>query len=244
MKVLIAAPVRNRAWVLPEFLDALDTSVKFAQQYLEDFVFRSYFIVNNSEDDSADILRNRNYSVVTHNFSDPTESEIRGKYSFSKLATLRNKILDYASIHRFDYVLSVDTDILLPKRAVLDLINDHWLSSNSHIVVSPLVRNYAGDHFPAHNIMEEYEPREYRSLIDFPKDTMVRVDLLGAVTLIPSTFFGCRYAQTPNGEDRAFCEDIRATGGLLYVDTRIRCTHVMEPGLYVKAGLPKWNDPQ
>lgn len=239
MKILVAVPVRNRAWVLPE------TFERFKNLHVPSHVHLDfYFLVNNSNDESEEMIKEYGFNYDVMNLENPTCSEVRGHYSHNHLSIIRNKLLSYASEHQYDFVITSDSDILLPSETIVKLLEGYSLLKQKYItdkiVVSPLVRNYEYDSFPAHNVAKKDENGKFKSLTKFPHDHHFEVDLLGAVTFIPKSLFHCKYGDHPFGEDAVFCSDVVMNGGHLFIDPTIRTVHVMKKGLYVKAGLPEW----
>lgn len=231
MKIVIGMLVRNRAWVLQETLDYL----KSALEYFPPNQIGWEVIVNNSIDESEEILKKNFIPYSVYNFDNPTSSEKRGTYSYSHLAELRNMLLDGSKKKQANFLFMVDSDILVPENTLYRLFMKSY-QLHHKAVLSPLVRNYPHDTYFAHNAML-LKNGNYQHYIPMPKNELVEVDLLGAATWIPSCYFDCRYGFHPCGEDAIFCQQVKESGGSLYVDTGILTTHVMEPGLYVKAGF-------
>src|SRR3972149_412413 len=112
--ILIGSPIRNRGWILPEYL----THLEFLDYPKENLAF--HFILNDSTDDSKYWLENwknlnenkyRYVKIEEINFSYPEDlgcfgngrsgsakiSQVRRQYTYKALAELRNKLLDSAN---------------------------------------------------------------------------------------------------------------------------------------------------
>src|SRR5690242_5870846 len=110
-KVIIGCPVRNRAWILPEYMQAL-SNINF-----KDVIY--FFLENNSEDETFSILEsfeNENPDCVVYQLKDEGFAYWRrGEYSRDKykyLANLRNQFLEDCMSSDADYILSIDSDII------------------------------------------------------------------------------------------------------------------------------------
>lgn len=207
-KVFIGAPVRNRAWVLGRHLDSL-----MAQDVDKEFKY----ILNDSEDETEQILIDQGIPYVTHNLG-KKYGHVRGQYSYGNLALLRNILLHEFLQSDCDYLLSIDTDIIIPEGSLQQLID------NDLDVCSMLIQNHPK--IKAHNAMIGG-----RHVPEF-KEGIIPVDLTGAVYLIKREVVeaGARYALHPIGEDEPFCEQARRHGYRLFVDTRLRPIHAYAEG--------------
>jgi glycosyltransferase involved in cell wall biosynthesis len=111
-RVLIASPVHNRAWVLPEFLEcikSLDTT---------DLEVDYYFFCNDCTDNSADILRqwnNGNVHVAHISIDLPVYQRNMSHITdmYTRLKIVRDTIRKHAVDNGFDYLFCVDSDTLV-----------------------------------------------------------------------------------------------------------------------------------
>jgi len=207
MKIMIGSPVRNRGWVLRRYLDAL------LRQKVNNADIEFMFVLNDSVDDTEDILKEYNMNYVTHNLNDSSGS-VRGEYSFNHLAEVRNRLLQEFLNSDADYLFSVDTDIIVPEGGLRRLID-----SNKDII-SMLIKNHPT--LKAHNIMINS-----KHLQTIPKG-IIQVDVTGAVYLIKRKVIesGVRYNYSINGEDVPFCKSAYEHGFSIFCDTSIRPIHV------------------
>lgn len=208
-KVFVGAPVRNRGWVLERHLEGVldqDVDMEFC------------YILNDSTDDTEEILKGYGFPYITHNLGG-NHGHTRGQYSFDSLSKLRNKLLDEFLKSDCDYLFSVDTDIIIPKGSLRQLIED------DKDVVSMLIKNHPT--MQAHNVMIDG-----RHLPLVPEG-VIECDLTGAVYLIKREVIeaGVRYAHSIRGEDVPFCESAKKEGYKLYCDTRLRPIHAYKRGV-------------
>lgn len=238
-KILIGCPVRNRRWILPQFLESINKVEEYTKnQFPVEIDF--YFIINNSTDDTEEILSQ--YPHTIYDLPEPSESEVRGKYSLSHLAQLRNELLLYASENEYDFLFSVDSDILLEKECLAQLLYMYDEEPTPGLF-SPAVRNIpyppnGNDQYPAHNAMIlDQDNITYKHLLSIARNRGIfEVDLLGAATLIPKQFFSCRYGHHNQGEDAIFCQEVKKMGGRLWVSNYSPTIHCMKKDLFVRSG--------
>ncbi|MGE5415321.1 MAG: glycosyltransferase [Acidobacteriota bacterium] len=221
-RVLIGCPVRNRAWILPSYLDSL-LNLNYPEE------LREYaFIVNDCVDDTWQILQEfaLNCSSPVHlivkNMGSKT-STIRGGYNLNGLVVLRNELLNVFLRTKCSHLFSVDSDILVKSESLRRLLE------LGIPIVSGLVRNdhHLGD-LGFYNILQE-EHGHLVPIRDFPRDQVISVDCTGAAYLIKREVIeaGVRYKMHRQGEDAGFCEEARKFGFTMSCHTGIECEHVM-----------------
>ena len=119
-KILITAPVHQDAKVFKEYLWSLDRLI-----IPEDYKVYKYFYLHNA-DNLKKFLQPNEYEV----FKDETKvqesntTHIWTDENFSAVAKMRTKALEYARKHNFDYIFSVDSDVILHKESLVDLLNE------------------------------------------------------------------------------------------------------------------------
>lgn len=209
MKVMVGAPVRNRAWVLPRFIEAIKK---------QDIPFETCFIVNDCTDSTKEILDNAGFTTFLHNL-DSEHGHVRGEYSLGNLALLRNVLLDKFLESDCDYLFSVDTDVIIPDGSIQKLIDE------DKDIISMLIRNHPT--LMAHNILNNY--KHFKEI----PEGVIPVDLTGAVYLIKRAVIeaGVRYGYSPLGEDTIFCDMAREKGFGIFCNTTIKPIHVYAEGM-------------
>ncbi len=226
-KVLIGCPIRNRAWILPHYLEALK-GLDYNHKDIE-----YCFIVNNSTDDTLEILKNFRYRtpslvrIITCDLA-REKNHRRGYYSLSHLATLRNILLAEFLKSDASYLFSVDSDIILPphalkslQRADCDIISA--LVCNGHEIGDPDI----------YNILNRRLNGRYEYIRNFPQEEVFAVDCTGAAYLIKRDVIAkhqVRYSATCGSEDIGFCEDARAKGIGIYCHPAVKARHEMIEG--------------
>lgn len=241
-RIMIGCPVRNRAWILPRYLEHLKR-LDYPAHLLE-----YCFIINNCTDHTEALLTKYALQsavptrlikadsgspepVITFQTGAGARKEYgghqRGRYSLTRLAVLRNMLLEAFLDSPCHYLFSLDSDILAPPHTLSNLL------ANDLPVVSALVCNghQVGDE-GIYNVLRR-EANHYEFIRDFPRDRCFEVDCTGAAYLIRRDIiedYGVTYSAEKGGEDIGFCEMAAAQGIKLYCDGRIECMHVMEEG--------------
>lgn len=231
-RVLIACPVRNREKILPEYLDRLLT-LKYPRDRIS-----FYFIVNNSEDRTEEILwefacryeifyEDIKIQKVTFDCLPPdTRQAVNRKRLYSPLAIMRNMVRDWAITTGVDYLFSVDSDILLETNHLQQLL------SHGKDCVAGLICNCPGT--SAMNFLDYDEDTDRYFRIDppdkpFDRSGLIQVDLTGAVILISRhAFLSGQWYEGKSGEDEGFARHMRRSGIQMWVDCDCRPEHVMD----------------
>jgi len=224
--VMVGAPVRDRAWILPTYLEHI-----YNLNYDKKKIILC-FVINDSRDASESIINKwlaeygEEYSstIVVHcnqgQIPDERTHYVREKI-YHTLSIVRNKFLDTALRSRADYLFSVDSDILVQPETLNEL-----LKSDKDIVAAQ-IWNDASKRYP--NILMKNKAGTIRHYFDFPKNSLFKCDVTGAVYLISRRVLeaGVRYGYHRQGEDITFCEDAKAKRFTIWANTSVCCDHIM-----------------
>ena len=233
MKVLVASPVCNRAWIIREFLACLENLDKGEHQV--DY----YFIENGSTDETLAILWDHcdnkdGWTVGCMELQEPVydrgESPVE---SLNRLAKVRDKLRTLAIAGDYDYLLSVDSDILVPTNLLVDL-----LAHEQHFVAATVAN-------PAYPLFSAVNAHRYIPATGGPLGNKARwtrwvysgeglheVGSTGAVFLADREALekgNYLFLEEPGMEDLP--EDVRfslsckAQGICEYLDESLRCWH-------------------
>jgi hypothetical protein len=267
MRVLIGCPVKDRAWILPTYLQSVLDLI-----YPKDKI-SLYWIVNNSSDASFLMLSSFKeqfdhvYEKITIEVcNDPNvpkdirRRDIRRDHTYNWLPKLRNKLLDKCIELDCDYLLSCDCDILM-KDETLQRLLDHKEHCVSSLVYNGYLHRPTG--FPASyspienaylfpnclNWDEEKQiyihirSRCIREPQDNPIGKTIVAHFTGACILISKELCGkSRYAYFNRGEDEPFCRGARERGYNVLCDVSMFNAHIMSESLlqlYQNGLLPK-----
>lgn len=228
MIVAIGSIIRNRAWVLPDYLAALQSMrIDGERGYL--------FIENDSEDSTPDILinfaDNEEAFAKVSLVKTGAESWDHHQYDYANLASLRNRLLEWFLITGADFLMSVDSDVIVRPDTFEKLYETHQRTGG--IVGAPIC-NVAGQSLEGHtpgNFMV-LENGAYRHPATYPMSGEYEVDLTGAVYLIPRWVIeqGARYGDYPQGEDIPLCAVAQTLGCLIHMNMDAQCEHRMVKG--------------
>jgi len=222
-RVLIGCPVRNRAWILPRYLQCLQ-KLDYPPDLLE-----YCFIVNGCEDNTPAVLED--FAAVCNGTARIIYADVpashghrRGQYNLQYLAYLRNLLLSAFLQTKCQYLFSLDSDILAPRQALKQLIADDC------DIISALVCN--GHLLKEQNLFNvlRKENGNYVHMRNVPRDRVFTVDCTGAAYLIKRRViekYGVRYSAQNGAEDIGFCEMAQSMGITICCDGRIECEHIM-----------------
>ena len=230
-RIMIAAPVRNRAWILTRYLDAI-IRLDYPKEYIS-----LLWIANDCQDDTFSILQTWERILSPMGYADVavcsvdtgrTESEYKGKIrlagprhrAYPILANLRNIIREVAIAQDVDYLLSVDSDIILHPDTLKRLLN-HRVGS-----VAALIDNGFGTYnYLSYNETKNkfYRERESPSKSIFPVGLTGACCLYSKKSLIEGHFFVGR-----TGEDEGMALSLKSAGIQMYVDGTLKLEHIME----------------
>jgi len=156
----------------------------------------------------------------------------RASYDLSRLAALRNQLLNIFLQSDCEYLFSLDSDILAPPDILTRLI------ANNCDIISALVCNghELGDK-SIYNVLVWNEKGKLVHRREFPRDRVFPVDCTGAAYLIKREViaeYGVRYSSNQGAEDIGFCLAAQHKGLGIYCDGRLECDHIMNESL----GIP------
>ncbi|RXZ78198.1 glycosyltransferase [Paenibacillaceae bacterium] len=235
--VTIAAPIRNRAYILNQYLHHLQ-QIDYPKERIN-----IHFVVNDSVDESLQILLKfkKNYGkeynkvvIETYNRRVPEDrriSHIRNNYIFEHLSVMRNYILSKV---KTDYLFSCDSDILVPENIIRKLL------AHDKDIVSGLIFNGYVDHvvhpyestnlmkYDFHGKLNHVSNYKIMTAKDKNISELLEVDVTGAVILLTSDVCKqAKYGWHFQGEDIYFCNQAKEKGYKIYCDIGAFCSHIM-----------------
>lgn len=222
--IMLFTPIKNRGWVLPEFLEGI-----YNLDYPKDKI-RVVFILNDSSDASESYVKQWKHKyeqeylgidVVIYNINAPDDKRNQRRLNsfYSYLAVIRNHGLH--QLRNEDYVFSVDSDIILKPNTLKQLI-----SHKKDIVASLVPNNIAETVF---NILDWNSQDVAKHISNIPENKLIEVGFTGACYIINSRVInaGVRYGYHIQGEDGYFCKMALERGFKLYCDTSLKQIHKM-----------------
>ena len=214
-KVLIAAPLRQDPKIFEEYQKGLDALI------MPDGVIADRYFVVNDCDEVIPYIRGAEYDVVNNNAMAYQNHLWTGEL-IGNMAAYRNMTIRKALEGGYDYLLSVDTDLVLEEHTLMQLMEDDkdcvavmfWTNGWSNC--------WMYDQVSENNLPEWQQPGLYR------------VGGTGALFLIKRKVLeaGVDYTPIPNlrkavfGEDRHFCIRAVCNGFELWADNRCQPAHL------------------
>lgn len=237
-KIAIGCPCRNRAWILPDYLKALESINYPNKQYI--------FVENDSTDDTLDILQEFKFKhestqldMLRHTADVPGEG--RNEYSqneYKNLCEIRNYFIErFLVMTDADFLFSVDSDIIVPPDILDEDIHGLWaLSCKGNEIMGAAISNIPNTEIDGHT-PTNFMVKRGDSFIHpptYPLSELFRVAMVGAVSLIPrkilqqmyDTNKGKVYKPHHQGEDLGFALNV-PEGTKFYVNMDCRPEHRM-----------------
>ena len=180
-KIMITAPVHQDAKIFREYLWSLDR-LEIPKGYTVD----KYFYLHNA-DNLKKFLQPNEYEI----FKDNTKVEqsdithIWKTENFSAVAQMRTKALERARQLQYDYIFSVDSDVILHKNNLIELLeNNKDVISKTYWTVFDL--NYPDLLLPnCYDYIDNAGKRVFiNGLEEIKKEGIHKVGVTGACTLI------------------------------------------------------------
>lgn len=214
-KVLIAAPLKQDVRIFREYQAALDRLI-----VPEGVTVDRFFVVNDCPEIISEIRGD--YIVIdTGDEYRKTENDhVWGQANLDKMPRLRNACVQRVLDLGYNYLFSVDTDVILQPETLVTL-----LAAGKDIISEIFWTN----HWCNAWMYDQYSgaSAEWRT------PGLYQVGMTGACTLMAADVFraGVDYSPIPNlrllwGEDRSFCIRAACHGFELWVDTNYPATHL------------------
>ncbi|MDF2713726.1 MAG: glycosyltransferase [Paenibacillus sp.] len=248
--MLVASPVHQRPNILEPFLESLAG--------LEQLSAAANFMFFDDNENEASSLMLREFqashvgTVIFASDRGVSPAYSRDEYTHYwkeeliwKVAAMKDRMLQYAAEHKYDYIFLIDSDLVLHPRTLEQLIaaekdivaNVFWTKWQPNTMEMPQVwlqDEYAMYRKRRNESITEEEGKA-RMMAFFNRlrvPGLYEVGGLGACTLISRKAInaGVRFAEIGNlsfwGEDRHFCIRAKALGFTLYVDTHYPAYHI------------------
>lgn len=246
-KILIGSPVKQKSNILKEFLLGLEEAEKGQNQVTY------YFVDDNTEVASSDLLKAfaEKNDVIIKNGSElydaevPYDGHIWRAANLEKVTIYKNEIISYCINNGFDYLFLIDSDIVIDKKSLLQLLSDNvdivsnvfWNQWRKNGILTPqcfwIPDIYVQDKaFNVPMTFEEAHQIRMEMVERLKSPGLYKVDGLGACTMISrrALEMGVSFKEIPNlripGEDRPFCIRAGALGIDLYMDSTYPAYHI------------------
>ena len=222
IRVLLAAPLRQDARIFREYQAALDRLI-----LPEGVTLDRFYVVN----DCAEIIPEIRGEHIVMDTGDVyrkvKDDHIWTPANLDKMPALRNACIQRVLDGGYDYLFSVDTDVILQPETLAQL-----LEADKDIV---------SEIFWTNGWCNAWMCDQASGMPDTWKTPgLYRCGMTGACTLIKREVFerGVNYSPIPNivkalwGEDRWFCIRAAVLGAEMWVDTHYPATHLFTEQAY------------
>lgn len=249
--ILIAAPIYDRAWILPYWIEAIEKQV-FPKERLG-FIFE----LGPDDDETHDILWSWQNSrpqfktfdaqvlmTIAHD-THPDGLRVWQPSKYYNMVTMRNNLLERATVlsDKFDYYFSLDSDIILEDPLTLQKLVDKAEEDPERHVLSPLMYMTPFDtNFPS--VMSWIDGPGRRAVRDSSKcqigQTFEADIVMAAVFMQKCVYTTARYRWHRQGEDLGFATELNELGFKSFGAWDIYCPHLMNKDMlkdYVKTGI-------
>jgi len=231
-RVLIGAPVYDRAWILNDWFAAIEQ-----QDFPLDQIGFIFEAAPNDEETVNCLMEwhSRHPEVqcfdVEINTVTKHEAHPEGKRKWTRdryhdMVAFRNNLLDRAINHDFERYFSLDTDILLedPKT-----ISELASFTQAPVAASPLMfMTPAGRRYPSVMSWVGRPGVRAKRLPDYPLGTTFEADVIMAAKMMShDVYHNVRYTWHPQGEDLGWSANCHKQGFKLYSLSGIYAPHIM-----------------
>jgi hypothetical protein len=243
MRILISLPIYKREWILPFWLKAIENQTI----PLKDIGFQ--FELGQQDDATHNILWEWNQKHPECWLFDPQINyrethfvHLEGQRAwrrdeYLRMVSFRNNLLEKAASRskKYDYYLSLDSDIILENPKTLETLVSH----NKDIVSPFMFMTPFGREYP--NAMDWASTKErYVGRRKEVGQGLQRADVvMAAVMMSPEVVKNVRYIWHPQGEDLGFASELHKQGYESYIDFDLYVPHIMHQGQlnsYLKNG--------
>ena len=222
-KVLIAAPLRQDPKIFKEFQKGLDSLI------IPDGVKADRFFVVNDCPEVIPEIRNADWTEVNSEDVTVYQNHLWDDELVSNMSVYRNMTIRYALEGGYDYLLSVDTDLVLEEHTLQQLLGDQ------KDIVAGLFWTNGWSNAWLYDQAQGYDP-------EWVKPGLYRVGMSGALILISRKVLeaGVDYTPIPVirkalfGEDRHFCIRAVCAGFEIWGDSHCLPVHLYKEPDYRK----------
>lgn len=223
-ELLIGCPVMKRDWIISHWFEYAYNAAREAG-YVPGFIF----VLDMNDQPMANMILNmaKLYSVNLYicDIDEVERNDIRDWNVLSRLERmvyLRNLLLEGVRKIAPKYFLSLDSDILIEKTAIVSLI-DNLVANEWDAIGGKTFMGHVGTEFPSYGNFRRGSTAIYRE----NQDGVFRVDCIMAIKLMTAAAYGVNYVYAQEGEDIGFSNACTSQGLKLGWDGSHTSKHVM-----------------
>lgn len=222
MKVVVGCPIKNRAWIFPDWLD----NVRLAFDIVGEkptFAFVVGLEEDGTDDGTLDLVTEAfdEMGGVLHLEKEPSIPDQRVPWTvdrYQNIVDYRNTLLNIVRNMGADLFFSVDSDILLHPAALAVLLDSikqfDAVSGKCYLGQNKNIVSYAMHH-PNGGLRRQ------------DQDGVFGVDVIMALKLMTPAAYSVDYSFSRWGEDIGWSDNCRNAGLKLGFDGRVTSKHIM-----------------
>lgn len=236
MKILIGAPVFERAWILPFWFEAIEQ-----QDFSLDQIGFTFEASPNDEE-TIDCLmewHSRHPEVlcfdININQKDIHQSHPEGRRRWTReryhhMVEFRNNLLDRAISADYDRYFSLDTDVLLEDSSTISELADF---TRAPVAASPLMfMTPVGRRCPSVMTWTGEPGMRARRLQNYPLGTTFQADVIMAAKMMSyEVYQNVRYSWHTQGEDLGWSANCHKQDYKLYSLSGLYAPHIMSKAM-------------
>lgn len=234
MRVAVGCPVRNRAWILPDYIEHVRAAFFLAG-------LEPYWVFNigsgpNGMDDGTRHIVTDLYKEGQGVWTESTEPDIPKERAwnyerYEQMAAYRNQLLSLVRYSKADYFLSLDSDILIHPSALVCLLdtiqNSRPQSAESYGAVGG--KAYLSERSADITTFGEIHASGSGSGIRRrDSDGVFQTQILMAIKLMSPAAYNIDYTAHALGEDIGWSLACAKAGVVLGWDGRVCSKHIMK----------------
>ena len=216
LKVLIAAPLKQEPKIFREYQDALDRLI-----IPDGVTAERFFVVNDCPEVVPEIRGNYTFMNTGDVYRKASNDHVWTDANLSKMPALRNRTVQIALNGGYDYLFSIDTDLVLHPQTLTALMDAD--------------KDIVSEIFFTNGWCNAWMYDQYSAMpVEWNEPGLYQCGMTGACTLIKTDVFraGVSYSPIPNirkalwGEDRWFSIRAAVLGFEMWVDTHYPAEHL------------------
>lgn len=225
MLVVIGCPVKDRAWCLPYWFEAIDKQNETLKD--RDVQGKIICILSASSDGTEEIMEHQGVEIIKDERPGRSTTNIDGHCwgepdTYDYMSSMRNQLVRTAVELKADYFFSLDSDIILPDDGLATLL-DYAVDHPG--VIAPAVNMSVGG--PNWNQMDWLDPYRPAFAERHARSGSGRSDVVMGAMLLDRAGMEVQWSSHSQGEDVGFCLDAEAKRVPRWWLSEVKCQHLL-----------------
>lgn len=220
--IIIGCPTANRTWILPLWKEYVDAAIPV------DWNAKFIFTVPEWDTDTTELISTWENAQIIPSV-EPERPDYRdwaNRDAYNRMVELRNSILRYVRGHHPDIYLSLDSDILIQKDVISNMI-DTMTTFKANAVGGMTYLDPVDD--LCTNVAAWADPLTKKGFRRLTFQGTYPVDVIMAIQMMDNLAYNVDYEYHDMGEDFGWCVGLNRAGASIYFDGREKSKHVMSP---------------